>query len=206
MNTIIFDIGNVLVDFDWPSFVKRTVKSEEAIRLLNKVLWEDELWKEMDRGAFAEGTVRRELISACKGFETIAEEVYARLGETLELFPYTEDWLRELKQKGYRLLYLSNYSHYMIRKKPEVLAFTRLMDGGIYSCDVKLLKPDLEIYDRLTKAYDLEPSKCLFLDDRFINVAGAREYGFFAMQFTTFQEMKPKIDAFLAEHLPPDQE
>ena len=44
MDTVIFDIGNVLVDFDWPSFVKRAVKDEEAIRLLNKVFWEDELY------------------------------------------------------------------------------------------------------------------------------------------------------------------
>ncbi len=199
MNTIIFDIGNVLADFDWPSFVRRAVQDENAIRVLNHAFWENELWQEMDRGAFAEETVHKELIAACKGYEEIAEEIYQRLGETIEMFPYAEGWIRELKEQGYRVLYLSNYSEYLIRLNPGALRFTRLMDGGIYSYAVKLIKPDLAIYDRLTKAYDLEPSQCLFLDDKYINVVAAREYGFQSIQFLDYETTKPQVDAFLKQ-------
>ena len=200
MKTVIFDLGNVLTDFDWPSFVKRVVPDETAAKVLDQAFWRNELWHEMDRGAFAEETVHRELIKNCPGYEEIAEEVYRRLGETVHRFPYAEDWIKELQQKGYQVLFLSNYSDYLIRLNPDAVGFTSLMDGGIFSYQVKLIKPDLAIYDRLRKTYDLDPSQCLFVDDKYINVVAAKEYGFHALRFISYEETKPLVDAYLKEH------
>ena len=97
-------------------------------------------------------------------------------------FDFTKDWLRELKSRGYQLLFLSNWSNHLRECAEKQLDFLPLLDGGVFSCDVKLIKPDHEIYKTIIEKYNLTPSECVFLDDKLANCEAARECGLHAVQ------------------------
>ena len=59
------------------------------------------------------------------------------------------------------------------------------MDGGILSCEEKLVKPQPEIYRRLTEKCGLQAQACVFLDDMPVNVQAARDEGMQGIVFTT---------------------
>lgn len=80
--------------------------------------------------------------------------------------------LQTLKKNGYRLYLLSNAAirqhEYWARAEA-----SKLMDGTLISADVKLLKPDPQIYQTFMKKFDLKAEECVFIDDTPINVEGA---------------------------------
>ena len=80
--------------------------------------------------------------------------------------------LQTLKKNGYRLYLLSNAAirqhEYWARAEA-----SKLMDGTLISADVKLLKPDPQIYQTFLKKFDLKAEECVFIDDTPINVEGA---------------------------------
>ena len=49
----------------------------------------------------------------------------------------------------------------------------KLMDGALISAEVKLLKPDPQIYRTFLRKFGLRPEECVFIDDTPINVEGA---------------------------------
>ncbi len=197
MKTIVFDIGRVLVVFDWRTYLHSLFTDEDTIAAMNHAFWEIGLWREMDRGAISQEHVYQALLNVSPGYEEQMKMTYDRLGECIGKTDYAEKWILELKERGYRVLFLSNYSDYLIDKNPEPLSFLKLMDGGIFSCHVKLLKPDLKIYETLLEKYSLTPSDCLFLDDMPVNILGAKECGMNGIVFTTYAETRPKVEAFL---------
>lgn len=68
------------------------------------------------------------------------------------------------------------------------------MDGGIFSCDVKHIKPDKAIYKELCSTYHIKPEECIFVDDNEANVKAAMEFGMRAIQFTRYEAAKALLD------------
>ena len=78
----------------------------------------------------------------------------------------------ELKSKGYGIYLLSNASYRQHEYWPRVPA-SRFFDGTLVSADVKLVKPQPEIYRLLCETFSLEPDECVFIDDAINNAEGA---------------------------------
>ena len=199
INTVIFDVGNVLVDFDWEGFIHRMFPGrEDLIAELDVAVWGSGRWDRLDAGDDPE-EVLASIIAYSPKHEAELRKVFANVGDTLRKREATPIWLKDLKSRGYRLLYLSNYSHYVMNCNPDVLDFLPLMDGGIFSCDVKLIKPDPRIYAVLAEKYNLNTSECVFIDDLERNVIAAREFGFNAIQFGTLQQAQRDLEKLLKE-------
>ena len=112
---------------------------------------------------------------------------------------YAIPWISELKERGYRVLFLSNYSEFIMNSKPEVLDFLPLMDGGVFSCYVGLIKPDPAIYQKICDKYDLDPAECVFIDDNEENVKAARDFGLNALHFTGYSETAENLEEWLRD-------
>ena len=69
------------------------------------------------------------------------------------------------------------------------------MDGGIFSCEVELIKPDSAIYRTFVEKFGLWPEECLFVDDIPANVEGARSIGMRAEVFSTAEEVWKLLEA-----------
>ncbi|MBQ9628191.1 MAG: HAD family phosphatase [Synergistaceae bacterium] len=199
INTVIFDVGNVLVDFDWEGFIHRMFPGRnELIAELDEAVWGNGRWDRLDAGDEPE-KVFAGIIAQAPEREQELRKVFENVGDTLRKRPATPVWINELKSRGYRVLYLSNYSHYVMSKNPEVLDFLPLMDGGIFSCDVKLIKPDRKIYECITQKYNLVPSECVFIDDIERNVKAAKDFGFNAIRFLNLEQAQKDLNVILGE-------
>ena len=73
----------------------------------------------------------------------------------------------------------------------------KLMDGGIMSYEVQLIKPDLIIYQTLMKRYDLQPEECVFLDDTKANIDGALRAGMQGILVKTQEQAMQDLDELL---------
>ena len=199
ISTVIFDIGNVLVDFDWEGFIHRMFPGrEELIMELDMAVWGGGRWDRLDAGDDPE-EVFASIIAHAPEREHELRKVFANVGDTLKKRPATKVWINSVKSRGYRVLYLSNYSRYVMGKNPDVLDFLPLMDGGIFSCDVKLIKPDRRIYEAIAEKYSLNPSECVFIDDIERNVAAGKDFGFHVIQYVTFQQAQEDLNRLLEE-------
>lgn len=197
INTVIFDIGNVLVDFDWNGFIHRMFPGQvELIEEINSAVWGGGRWDSLDAGKDPE-KVFAEIISCAPKREKELRKVFAEAGDILKKRPEVPAWLNSLKDRGYRLLYLSNYSHYVMEANPGVLDFLPLMDGGVFSCDVYMIKPQRGIYECLAKKYNLEPSECVFIDDLAKNINAALELGFHGIQCITLKQAQKELEELL---------
>ena len=199
ITTVIFDVGNVLVDFDWEGFINRMFPGrEELIAELDAAVWGNGRWDRLDAGDEPE-EVFASIIAHDPKHESELRRVFENVGDTLRKRPATPIWLKDIKSRGYRVLYLSNYSRYVMSKNPDVLDFLPLMDGGVFSCDVKLIKPDRRIYECITQKYNLNPSECVFIDDIECNVKAAKDFGFNAIQFMTLEQAQRDLNTMLGE-------
>ena len=115
-----------------------------------------------------------------KGLDNYLEEITGEI-EGMRVL------LKKLKQSGFKLYGLTNWSDTIYRVMEKFDIF-RLLDGVVISCEEHFIKPEKEIYLRLCDKYSLKPSECLFTDDRMVNVLGAKAIGMEAVLFTTPKE------------------
>ena len=180
IKTIIFDIGGVLIGYNWMDFLMQLFNDEEKAKRLRENIFKH--WNEVDRGVISDEELLELFASDAPDLKDDIKYFWDHIGEALWQFDFTKDWLKELKDRGYQLLYLSNWSNHVRECALKQLDFIPLMDGGIFSYEVKLIKPDHAIYEEIIRKYELNPEECVFLDDKLANCEAARECGLHAVQ------------------------
>ena len=177
IKNIIFDIGNVLMPFQYRSFYESFGYEEDIIERLAKATAQSPDWNELDRGVLTYEEVLARFIQNDPQLEEMIHKVFMDLHGILGLYDYTESWIRQLKEAGYGVYYLSNFFQKADEDCRELMGFLELMDGGILSYKDKVTKPDPEIYELLLSRYGLNAEECVFLDDTEKNIIGARAVG-----------------------------
>ncbi len=183
ITTIIFDIGNVLADFNWKKHYESFGYDEAMVERLARATVKSPLWNETDRGVIPREELMRRF---AENDPEIAEDIYRVLGDVRTMVTRSEyaiPWIRELKSRGYRVLYLSNFGEKAKKDCAEALDFLPYMDGGILSYREKVIKPMPEIYERLIERYGLTPEECVFLDDTQANLDAAERFGIHTIRF-----------------------
>ena len=96
------------------------------------------------------------------------------------------DALRQRRDAGedLHLYYLSNMPVPYARALEKRALFLPWFEGGIFSGDVQLLKPQREIYALLSERFGLEGRNTIFIDDSLPNVEAARAFGWHAIHCT----------------------
>ena len=97
--------------------------------------------------------------------------------------------LHRLKNSGYHLYLLSNYSSVLFEKHVGRADFHRDLDGRIVSFEVHTIKPDPDIYQTLFSEYGLKPEECLYFDDLQENVDASRLQGMDARRVASEKEL-----------------
>lgn len=194
ITTVIFDIGNVLVDFCWEDYLHSFGFSDEINEKLAKATVLTKAWDELDRGRLTEQEILQLFLT---NDPTIEKEIcmfFKNIKGVIRCFDYTNAWIDELKRKGYKVYYLSNFSEKAYREAREDLQFLDKMDGGILSYTEKIIKPEKEIYEKLIERYHLVPENCVFFDDKPENVQGAINSGIHGIVFTNQIEAIKKLE------------
>ena len=113
--------------------------------------------------------------------------------------PGMEETVAGLKQRGYKLYGLTNWSAEtfpLVRSRYPVF---ELLDGIVVSGEEKIAKPDPEIYRILLRRYGLKAEECIFIDDNPANVKSAEDLGIHGIVFTSAEELKRKLAEVLPE-------
>lgn len=177
LKNVIFDIGNVLMSFDAQNYGAVYFKDKAMAKVMQEAINRYGLWDRCDMGDRDVLEIIDEFALTVKGYEDLARTAALDSLSFVLHVDYAIPWIKELKTAGYRVYFLSNYNKYLRDEKPEILDFIPYMDGGIFSCDVHMLKPHREIYEALLAEYQLKPEECIFLDDREANIQGGKAVG-----------------------------
>lgn len=120
------------------------------------------------------------------GFVECVREAYRWL-------PGMKELLAELQAKGHGMHTLSNYPEWyqMIEQRLEV---SRFVDWTFVSCLISMRKPDPDIYAHVIRELDVEPSHCVFVDDRESNCQAARDAGIHAIRFRGVEELRRALE------------
>ena len=178
ITTVIFDIGDVLVSANIKDYLVADpeVPNEIVDELLK--LWfidKDEVDDTMDLDTY------REIVNKRMGteFSKYIPKLFRYNVECVTAFDYTIPMIQDLKDKGYKVYYLSNWSawtHDLLQEAGK-FDFLKLMDGGVFSYDVGYMKPNEEIYKILLNKYKINPEEAVFFDDREENIEAANKMG-----------------------------
>lgn len=193
IKNIIFDIGNVLVEFGWANFLRKFADDDGTFDRLVKATVGDPDWAEMDRGVLSDDEILDLFIENDPEFEAQIRAMYEDYNGLLVQFDYAKEWIADLKERGYRVYALSNMSYKAIRECADSMDFLPMMDGSILSCYYKLIKPDPQIYELLYKTFDLVPDECVFFDDLEKNILAAREAGMNGVVFKNREQAEEEL-------------
>ncbi|MBP3475297.1 MAG: HAD family phosphatase [Lachnospiraceae bacterium] len=183
ITTIIFDIGNVLADFTWKEHFESFGYDEAMVERIAAATVLNQKWNEYDRGVMSDREILESFIESDPEIEMDIRKVLANVKNIVRRNDYAIGWIKELKAKGYRCLYLSNFSHKAEKECAHALDFIPYLDGGILSYQDKVIKPMPEIYQLLIDRYELKPEECVFMDDTLRNLDGAEKFGIHTIHF-----------------------
>lgn len=188
IRNIVFDIGNVLADFRWRGFLEDKGFDEAMVERIAKASVQTPLWSEIDRGVWDLEELMQAFIARDPEIEEELRRAYDNVKGMVTKREYAIPWIQELKEKGYGVYYLSNFSEKAFVECADALGFLPYMDGGILSYREKVVKPEAEIYRLLLSRYSLKAEECVFLDDNMPNVEAARELGLSGICFRTKEQ------------------
>lgn len=201
IRNLIFDVGDVLVEYRWFEMLTRDYGLSEAeAKRIGEEMFDNEIWVQgLDGG-------RLSLAEAIHQYELkYPDDVdvigwFLRNGEQMAVKrPEVWDKVAALKEKGYKIYLLSNYSEELLHVHTKGAKFLDVLDGGVVSYQVHALKPDREIYEILLEKYSLKAEECLFFDDRMDNVEGAKKAGIQAIQVTSREMLNETLDKMLTK-------
>ena len=193
IRNIIFDIGNVLTDFRWKEFLQDKGFQGEMLERIVKASILNPAWAEFDRGVWSEDATMQAFIDADPGIEKELYQAFTNIQGLVTPRDYAIPWLKELKAKGYKVWYLSNFSRKAEVECNDSLSFMPYMDGGILSYKEKVIKPEAAIYKLLMERYNLVPEESVFLDDTLVNVEAAQALGIHAIHFKTKEQAETEL-------------
>lgn len=193
IKTVIFDIGNVLTEFSWQQHFASFGYPAEIVKRLGKATVLSPQWNEYDLGILSEAEILQLFIQNDPAIEKELRESLADAGGILKRCDYAIPWIEELKAKGYRTLFLSNFSEKALKDCAHAMDFVPHLDGGIFSCRVHLTKPDPAIYRLLLTRYNLNAEECVFIDDTLPNVEAAETLGIHGIHFKGLAEAREAL-------------
>jgi 2-haloacid dehalogenase len=193
INTVIFDLGGVLIDWN-PRYVYRTIfKTEEEIDwFFENVATHD--WNENQDAGYPIALATEELIAQHPEWESQIKAYYGRweemlggpIQETVEIF-------KQLKKAGLKTYALTNWSAETFHIALARYDFLHWFDGRLVSGEEKTRKPFPEFYQKLIDKFSIDPSKALFIDDNLRNIKGAEAFGIKGIHFQDPGQLKNEL-------------
>jgi 2-haloacid dehalogenase len=194
-DTIIFDLGGVLIDWN-PRYVYRKIfKTEQEVEWFLENVTTPE-WNENQDAGYPLHKATEELVAKHPEWEPEITAYYGRWLEMLgDAIHETSDILYQLKRTGkYKLYALTNWSAETFPHALQRFEFFKLFDGIVVSGQEKMKKPSAEFYNVLLQRYHLDPAKTIFIDDSLRNVQGAEVVGITGIHFHNASQLKEELE------------
>jgi len=177
IRNIVFDLGNVLISFRPAEFLEKSNYPEETRKTILSDIFGSREWLLLDDGK----------ITTPEAIEAIAARSSLKRAEIERIFndrilifhglDLNAKILPELKERGFRLYYISNFPADIFDEVKSTYGFFTCFEGGIISAHVKCSKPDPLIFKFFLDKFALIPEECFYIDDTEANVISAISTG-----------------------------
>ncbi len=174
---VIFDYGNTLAAYIERDIARRFVPDEADAALFGEVFFDRLYFDRLDDGSI---TNEEWFAAAAKRLPDRLHPVMKAAADgwyrTLPDIPGMGAVVARLRAAGRGLYLLSNISREFAANAHE-LPILQGFHGMVMSGPLGIVKPKRGIYEHLLQKYNLDPATCVFVDDRAINIEGARAAG-----------------------------
>jgi len=199
VKNLIFDVGNVLLEYRWNQMLLDYGLSKEEAAVAGPLFFEHDIWKELDLGNLSVEEVICLYEKALPQYAGLIRWFLTNLD--LMPIPRKDVWekVHALKQKGYRIYLLSNYNKDFFNIHTKNADFLDDIDGKVVSYQIHKIKPDPAIYEYLLEKYNLLPEESVFFDDRAENTETAEKLGIRSYTITSKEYLLSVLDEFLQQ-------
>ena len=194
IDTIIFDLGAVLIDWNPRYLYRKIFKTEDEITWFLENICTSEWNDEQDAGrSFQEAT--EVLLKKHPDWEVPVRALYDRWHETIQgPITGTVDILRNIRDaKTYRLYALTNWSAETFPWALENFEFLHWFEGIVVSGVEKMRKPFPEFYQILFDRYNVDPRSSVFIDDNIKNIESGKKLGLTTIHFKTPEQLSEDL-------------
>lgn len=200
INTVIFDIGMVLIDFCWRDMLHGFgLEGEDFEKVANATVRNQE-WNEFDKGLVSVEEIIDIFAKEAPEYRSYIAKIFEDPTKMIDQYDYAKPWIKELKDRGYKVYILSNWSmptyHACLDNE---LDFLPLVDGAVFSFQEHVIKPDKKIFEIICDRYKINPSEAVFLDDNEANVISSREFGLNTIHFKSYEQGRAELEELLAK-------
>lgn len=197
INTIIFDLGAVLIDWN-PRYVYRTIfDTEEKVEwFLENITTGD--WNENQDAGYPLEQATEDLVAKHPEWESEIRAFYGRWIEMLGgPIHETVDVLKQLRENTHLKIYaLTNWSDETFPKALELYDFLHWFDGIVVSGAEKTRKPFADFYQIILNRYDISPTSAVLIDDNLRNIKGAEAMGINGIHFTNAKNLREELNKY----------
>ncbi|MEX2232236.1 MAG: HAD family phosphatase [Cyclobacteriaceae bacterium] len=195
INTIIFDLGGVLIDWNPRYLYRKIFKTEDEVTWFLENICTSEWNDEQDGGrSFEEAT--KQLMEKYPEYKEPIAAWYGRWQETISgPIGGTVKILKEIKDSGkFRLYALTNWSAETFPWALDNFDFLHWFEGIVVSGVEKCRKPLPEFFQILFERYNIDPSKAIFIDDNIKNIEGAKALGLNTITFQSPKQLSRELE------------
>lgn len=194
IKAIIFDFGNVLIEWDPRLVYKRYFPNnpEGMERFLKEVDFMG--WNaHQDKGrSFKEGVA--DLSKQFPHYSHLIQAYHDHWKDSIgNSYTGTVEIMKKLKQKEYPLYGLSNWSAETFPLMQGKFDFFHLLDDMVISGKVGYVKPEPEIYEIMLEKIGKPAQECLFVDDSLANIQQAQKMGFETIYFKSSEQLEIEL-------------
>ena len=200
MRNIIFDFGGVLVNLDRKRCIDAFTRiGAGAIAGYVDECRQEDLFHDLEVGDTGVGQFCDAVRQACGGCNATDEDICGAWDALLTVIPKRRlDKLAELK-RDFRLVLLSNTNPIHWRKAVDDYFTQGGLNVNYYfektylSYEMRMLKPDEEIYRKVLDSSGMDAGDTLFIDDSKANCAAAERLGITSMHVTCGDEWTERL-------------
>jgi len=194
ITTIIFDYGGVLLEWNPRNLYRRFFPNQpEAMeQFLTEVKFVD--WNlQQDKGRPFEDAIDS-LSAEFPHHAHLIRAYYEYWEESISgVIPGSIEILKQLKVRQYPLYGLSNWSAETFSRARYSYEFFNLFDDMVISGEVKMVKPEPEIFHLALQQFGKSAGECVYIDDSLANTEQARKLGFVAIHFQSPEQLKSDL-------------
>lgn len=199
IKNIVFDLGNVLLDFDPENYLEELGYSGETKAKLMQEIFKTEEWLQLDRGTISQKKAVEKWQQRNPELAEAITEVMAEWEKILTLKNDSLEILKSTAEKDYNLYILSNFQKKAFDYVISEYDFFNYFDGRVISADIHLIKPEAEIYEHLLDKFNLKAEETLFIDDSKANIEAALKKGIRVIHFKDADSLSEELKLYLRE-------
>jgi putative hydrolase of the HAD superfamily len=198
VKNVIFDLGGVVIEWNPDRILAGYYADPEMRTIMKTALFLHPDWLQLDRGTLHEADL---LVRAAGRTGRPAAELSGLLDamrESLHTKAETVALLEKLSARNVPLYCLSNMSSDIFAYLRGRHSFWGVFRGIVISGDIRMVKPEREIFEFLLQRYGLVAAQTVFVDDNASNVEAARELGIHPVWFKNARQCELELDELLA--------